>query len=195
MDKAAKQEAMLRRAQLELEERKEQEQALARQVRAKEEDVFALEEKYASKQDEADDKTRKLKKLWQRLQSCQAEAHDVQEEFQREREDMLDTIRELSKQLKLKEFLMKNFIPIGEERKFEVRATWNNEEELWDLACPAFSHSQHHFKGHCSWCSAGVIDLNRDYTDADEPSSHIPNPYHNYDKRDGIAKKVSSSKV
>ena len=79
LDKAAKQEAMLRRAQLELEERKEQEQALARQVRAKEEDVFALEEKYASKQDEADDKTRKLKKLWQRLQSCQAEAHDVQE--------------------------------------------------------------------------------------------------------------------
>ena len=195
LDKAAKQEAMLRRAQLELEERKEQEQALARQVRAKEEDVFALEEKYASKQDEADDKTRKLKKLWQRLQSCQAEAHDVQEEFQREREDMLDTIRELSKQLKLKEFLMKNFIPIGEERKFEVRATWNNEEELWDLACPAFSHSQHHFKGHCSWCSAGVIDLNRDYTDADEPSSYIPNPYHNYDNRDGIAKKVSSSKV
>ena len=121
--------------------------------------------------------------------------HDVQEEFQREREDMLDTIRELSKQLKLKEFLMKNFIPIGEERKFEVRATWNNEEELWDLACPAFSHSQHQFKGHYSWCSAGVIDLNRDYTDADEPSSHIPNPYHNYDNRDGIAKKVSSSKV
>ena len=40
LDKAAKQEAMLRRAQLELEERKEQEQALARQVRAKEEDML-----------------------------------------------------------------------------------------------------------------------------------------------------------
>lgn len=195
LDKAAKQEAMLRRAQLELEERKEQEQALARLVRAKEEDVFALEEKYASKQDEADDKTRKLKKLWQRLQSCQAEVHDVQEEFQREREDMLDTIRELSKQLKLKEFLMKTFIPAGEERKFELRATWNNEEESWDVARPAFSHGQCHFKGDCSWYLAGVMDQNRDFTDTDVPS-HIANPYHHYDNRDGIAKKdYSSSKA
>ena len=131
LDRAAKQEAMLRRAQLELQERNEQEQALSRQIRMREEGICALEEKYASKQDEADDKTRKLKKLWLRLQTCQSEAHDLQEEFQREREDMLDTIRKLSRQLKLKELMILNFVPSEEERRLEHQASWNSEEDDW----------------------------------------------------------------
>lgn len=48
-------------------------------------------------------KTKKLKKLWSKYQTAQREIKDIQEEFQQERSDMLDTIRELTRQLKLKE--------------------------------------------------------------------------------------------
>lgn len=151
LDKAAKQEARLRRAHLELEDRKEQEHTLALQVRAKQEAIFALEEKYATKQDEADDKTRKLKKLWQRLHLCQTEAHDIQEEFQCEREDMLDTIRQLSSQLKLKEILMNNFVPPDEERKFEGRATWNCDGDCWRLKEDAGFPCSHRSRKASAW--------------------------------------------
>lgn len=48
-------------------------------------------------------KTKKLKKLWSKYQTAHREVKDIQEEFQQERSDMLDTIRELTRQLKLKE--------------------------------------------------------------------------------------------
>ena len=51
-------------------------------------------------------KTKKLKKLWSKYQTAQREVKDIQEEFQQERSDMLDTIRELTRQLKLKEVRM-----------------------------------------------------------------------------------------
>lgn len=48
-------------------------------------------------------KTKKLKRLWSKYQTAQREIKDIQEEFQQERSDMLDTIRELTRQLRLKE--------------------------------------------------------------------------------------------
>ena len=62
-------------------------------------------------------KTRKLKKVWHKLQSAQAEIRDLTDEFQTEREDMLDTIRELNKQLKLKQLILDNFVPAHELEK------------------------------------------------------------------------------
>jgi hypothetical protein len=62
-------------------------------------------------------KTRKLKKVWNKLQMAQAEIRDLTEEFQKEKEDMLDTIRELNKQLKLKQILLDNFVPNHEVEK------------------------------------------------------------------------------
>lgn len=108
LDKAAKQEEELRAAQMELEERRRQEEALAREL---EEANLLIEEQYASMAEEVEAKTRKLKKVWNKLQSAQAEARDLADEFAREREDMLSTIRELNRQLKLKSLILENFVP------------------------------------------------------------------------------------
>lgn len=107
LDKAAEQEEELRRAMVELEERKRQEAALAREL---EEANVMMEEQYASMAEELESKTKKLKKVWNKLQGAQAEIRDLSEEFQKEREDMLDTIRELTKQLKLKQMILDSFI-------------------------------------------------------------------------------------
>ena len=68
MDKAAKQEYELRQAQIELEERRRQEQELARELAEREEATMMVEEQFASLSEEVDVKTKKLKKVWQKYQ-------------------------------------------------------------------------------------------------------------------------------
>ncbi|KAK3264115.1 Envelope glycoprotein gp160 [Cymbomonas tetramitiformis] len=60
-------------------------------------------------------------------------AQDINEEHQREREDMLDTIRTLSRQMKLKEIIIYSFIPREETEKVKRRAVWEEEHECWIL--------------------------------------------------------------
>jgi kinesin family member 3B len=134
MDKAAKQEYELRQAQIELEERRRQEQELARELAEREEATMMVEEQFASLQEEVDVKTKKLRKLWNKFQSAKTEIQDLQEEFGREREDMLDTIRDLTRQLKLKDMILDNFVPPDEVEQLHRRATWNEEDENWQVA-------------------------------------------------------------
>ena len=110
-DKAAKQEAALRKAEQDLIAKKEKELVLARQMAEKEEANFQLNEKYSSLQEEVLSKTKKLKKLWIKFQQAKSEIDDLNCEFEEERNDMLDTIRDLTKQMKLKELVISNFIP------------------------------------------------------------------------------------
>jgi len=90
-----------------------------------------LEEQYSSLQEEIEVKTKKLKKLWNKYQAANREVQDLQEEFQREREDMLDTIRQLTRQLKLKDLMINNFVPPEESKKIERRSKWNEELDTW----------------------------------------------------------------
>ncbi len=137
-NKAAKQEAELRQAESELAQRKEKELALARQMAEQEDVNLELEEKFGSLQDEVDAKTKKLKKLWSKFQTAKTEIKDLTEEFQVERQDMLETIRDLTRQLKLKELVINNFVPPEEARTFDDvanggRAVWKEELENWVL--------------------------------------------------------------
>lgn len=134
MDKAARQESELRQAELELEERRRQEKELARELAEKEEQGLVMEEQYVSLQDEVEVKTKKLKKLWSKYQGCKSEVKDLQVEFQREREDMLDTIRELSRQLKQKQLFLEHFVPPEEVEKLTLRSQWDEESDAWTLS-------------------------------------------------------------
>jgi len=109
--KAAKQEAELRKAEQDLIAKKEQELILARQMADKEEANFQLNEQYSSLQDASQSVTKKLKKLWKKYQQAKEEIEDLHGEFQAERADMLDTIRDLNRLLKLKDLIVSNFIP------------------------------------------------------------------------------------
>jgi len=110
-DKAAKQEAALRKAEQDLIARKELELALSRKMTEREEINMALEEKYSSLNEEVRIKTKKLKKLLCKYQEARTEIKDLQSEFQIEKNDMLETIRHLNRQLSLKELVISNFVP------------------------------------------------------------------------------------
>jgi len=136
LDKAAEQEEELRKAKVELEGRRQQEATLAREL---EEANIMMEEQYASMAEELEAKTRKLKKVWHKLQGAQTEIRDLSEEFQKEREDMLDTIRELNKGLKLKQLLLDSFVLPTEVERVRAGKRARGGPDLGELCSPPLS--------------------------------------------------------
>lgn len=46
---------------------------------------------------------------------------------------MLDTIRQLSTTIKLKDLIISNFIPEDTSKSIEKRAIWNQEDDCWNI--------------------------------------------------------------
>ncbi|KAF0686304.1 Aste57867_21910 [Aphanomyces stellatus] len=133
MDKAAQQEQELREAQLKIDEQKRQEMQLARELAEREDSNMLLEEQFSSLQEEVDVKTKKLKKLWAKHKAASTEIEDLRTEFQTEKEDMLETIRELTRQLKIKQLLLQHFVPLDDAYAIEKRSKWDAELDEWTL--------------------------------------------------------------
>jgi kinesin family member 3B len=133
MEQAIRQEQELQKANQELEARKRQEREIERKLREKEEEQNLLEQRFSSLQEEIEVKNKKLKKIAKKVQESDQEIKDLQQEFRREKEDMFDTIRVLSQQLKLKTLLVDNFVPREETEKIEKRAQWDENEDDWVL--------------------------------------------------------------
>ena len=56
-------------------------------------------------------KTRKIRRVWNELNEAKAELGDMEAEHQREVEGMLDSIRELKKELLLNMMIIDEYIP------------------------------------------------------------------------------------
>ena len=85
----------------ELEAQRSRQVQLEQEHARAEEERLHVEEKHESLQAEADSKGRKLKQLWGKFRAAQAEIQDLQVEQQQEKEDLLQTVRELTRQLQL----------------------------------------------------------------------------------------------
>ncbi len=55
----------------------------------------------------------------------------MQEQVHRERENLMDRIRELTREIRLKHLIIDNFIPGQEYMKIEHRAEWADEINDW----------------------------------------------------------------
>ncbi|TPX55052.1 hypothetical protein PhCBS80983_g05643 [Powellomyces hirtus] len=128
------QQIQLEETQNKLQEQAVREHMLQQQLEARQDLHLQMEEHYASLQEEVDIKTKKLGKLFTRLQAAKTEIGDLEDEFRAEREDFLDTIRELTRELALKTTLIDNFVPIDERKKVETGAVFDEESDEWFLA-------------------------------------------------------------
>ncbi|KAG1658518.1 hypothetical protein FOA52_009861 [Chlamydomonas sp. UWO 241] len=128
-----KKEEQLRRKEEELERRREAEELERVRIAGLEEQALAIEGKYSGLADEAEQKTKKLKKLWKKFQEVNSEVEDMYKEFQREKEDLLESIRMLQDQMQLKDMVIEAFIPPEEVQKVMRRAHWDDEREVWVL--------------------------------------------------------------
>lgn len=99
-------------------------------------DLDAIQQKFTSLDDEYQYKVTKLEELWGRFQLAAGEMQQMSDDFDRERNDMYDTIYELTNQLKLKNMIIENFIAPEEYRKYEKIAEWNEDLNDWTIRNP-----------------------------------------------------------
>ena len=59
------------------------------------------------------------------------ELDDINEVIHREREDLMDRIRDLTREIRLKHLIIDQFIPALEYMKIERRADWSDEINDW----------------------------------------------------------------
>jgi kinesin family protein 3/17 len=133
-DRVAQQERELAERERQMEEERQKQVRLEQERAKKEEERLATEEKHSSLAEEAAAKGAKLKQLWSKFRAAQAEIDDLQVEQQQEKEDLLHTVRELTRQLQLQTMVIDSFIPPSDVKKLEGRAEWDDEVEEWHLA-------------------------------------------------------------
>lgn len=137
--KAEEQEKLLEESNMELEERRKRAEQLRKELEEKEQERLDIEEKYTNLQEEAQGKTKKLKKVWTMLMAAKSEMADLQQEHQREIEGLLENIRQLSRELRLQMLIIDNFIPQDYQEMIENYVHWNEDIGEWQLKCVAYT--------------------------------------------------------
>ena len=61
-----------------------------------------------------------------KLSQVTGELDDMQEIIHREREDLMERIRELTREIRMKHLIIDQFIPAQEYQRIERRAMWND---------------------------------------------------------------------
>ncbi len=130
---------MLEQSARELEETVRREEELRLALQAKEVEREGIEERYSNLQEEAAAKTRKLKKVFQLHQTSKAELADLQADQQREMEGLLESVRALSRELRLHMLVVNAFIPSEYQQLIEQSCSWNEEIGEWQLQCVAYT--------------------------------------------------------
>ena len=133
VDHTNEQQRALEQRRAEVASRRKAEIDVARKLEEQEERGVELERTYSSLQQEVEVKTRKLRKLFAKLQTIKQDIVDVTEEYNRDRRDLELTQEELLKELKLKYLIIENFIPNEEKERVLGRAQFDEEADLWRL--------------------------------------------------------------
>ena len=133
LDKSEEQESLLQKKEAEMEAQRQKELILQRELDKREEEAFKIEGEYHSLKEEAESKTKKLKKLWTILMQHKSEIKDIQDEWMREKETLLDTIRDLSRDLKLKIMITNSYVPTHELGVLETVSEFDESTERWRI--------------------------------------------------------------
>ncbi|XP_041859765.1 kinesin-like protein KIF3B [Melanotaenia boesemani] len=133
VDHTNEQQRMLELKRQEIAEQKRREREMQQQVESRDEETLGLKGTYSSLQQEVDFKTKKLKKLFNKLQAVKAEIQGIQEEHIKMRQEHEQTQNELTRDLKLKHLIIENFIPLEEKNKIANRAFYDDEDDCWKM--------------------------------------------------------------
>ena len=159
LDKEEKQRMELAIQEEKLEAKKREERELTRQLEENEETNLQIEEHYASLQEEATAKTKKLKKLWTLLTKTKSEVKDSQQEHQRERENLLETIRGITRELKYQIFTINQFIPPEYVKIIESSAHYDEGSDNWKVS--QIAHAGNNIKGKRSLVTGQLVGSNK----------------------------------
>lgn len=139
LEKADAQEKLLESSIAQLEEVAKNELELKESLQKKEAERIDIEERYSSLQEECIGKTKKLQRVMQMLMGVKSELADQNVEQQREKEGILESIRILSRELALGEYVLNSYIPREYINMIEGFTQWNEDIGDWQLKCVAYT--------------------------------------------------------
>mmetsp|Transcript_7236 Transcript_7236/g.13472 ORF Transcript_7236/g.13472 Transcript_7236/m.13472 type:complete len:723 (-) Transcript_7236:164-2332(-) len=131
LEAARIQREKLKKAEEAISKRREEEMKIREQLEKAKEKELLLEEKYANRQDEMKKKTEKLKELFSRYREKQRDLADLQEEWQVERVDLVENIRALDQQIRLRDLILKHYVPDRWLKEIEDRSHYNEATDEW----------------------------------------------------------------
>ncbi|KAM6961458.1 kinesin family member 3Cb [Aplochiton taeniatus] len=131
IDHTNEQQKTLELKRQEISEQIRREREIQQQVMLQDEETVELRDTFSTLQQEVDLKTKKLKRLYSKLQLVKAEIGDVIEEHIVTRQELEQTQSELTRELKFKYLLIENFIPPEEKNKIMNRLHFDSEEDQW----------------------------------------------------------------
>lgn len=132
VDHTNEQQRMLELKRQEIAEQKRREREMQQQMDSRDEETLELKETFTSLQQEVEVKTKKLKKLFAKLQAVKEEIQDVHEAHISERQELEQVLNELTRDIKLRHLIIDNFIPPEEKNKIHQRSVCD-EDDQWKL--------------------------------------------------------------
>jgi kinesin family member 3B len=126
----------------EIAERKKREVEMQQQLELQEESTMEIRETFTSLQQEAELKTRKLKKCYAKCMALKQEIQDTKDEHNRDRRELEMTQNELIKELKRLLLIIDNFVPLEVKSRLYTQAHYDEELEEWNLNTNLMNENQ-----------------------------------------------------
>lgn len=133
IDHTNEQQRQLEQRRQQIAEQIRRERVIQQQMMLQDEEALEMKETFSTLQQEVELKTKKVKRLFSRLQAVKAEMRDVVDEHVINRQELEQTQLELTRELKYKYLLIENFIPPEEKNKIMHRLQFDSEEDQWRL--------------------------------------------------------------
>jgi hypothetical protein len=127
---------------------RKQEAELKEQLEEVKEAHLYSNEQYGSRKAELKAKTSKLKQLWARYCEKKEEIVDIQNEWDVEREDLLDAVRTLDNQIRLKQLILDSFIPADYQQLVESQSHYDSYNDEWSISGMEYSINNIHNNEH-----------------------------------------------
>lgn len=104
---------------------------MKQKLELQEESAVEIMGTYASLHQEVEEKTKRLRKIFAKLQSTKQEIQDCTEEYNADRRELEQTRNDLLKELKKKYLIIENFISPEVKQKFSERLYYDDEKDDW----------------------------------------------------------------
>ncbi|KAK6634282.1 hypothetical protein RUM44_004893 [Polyplax serrata] len=140
VDHTNEQQRALEKSLAEIAEKKRKEIEMRRKLEQEDESYEIVMGNYQSLQQEVDLKTKKLRRLFSKLQYIKQDIIDNTEVFNKERRDLEDTQSALIKDLKLKRLIIDNFMPVEQFNKVLASMRYDEYEDTWKAGRLETSH-------------------------------------------------------